>query len=231
MKTSPAAPARPSTASTLSAARLRRLAAIGVVAPVVALAACSGGSTGAADTTASGGSTVSGNAPTSSSTASAAPSTSASVDAAPVDHVRYVPTNASIVDPDLGHTITAARVTRGLPWPAGQPVSRKEFEIVGVLVTLKAGSRYSATLDPSMLSLVAASPAQTVVPTTEFGNRWNATALKAAGRSQTTTGWVFFKVDRGTTSSLKLVFNRPAYQVSTTGRSFPAKTFSAVLVK
>lgn len=226
MKNSLAAPARPSTASRT---RLWRLATVGLVAPVVALAACSGGTPGAATT---GGSTTSADVTTaapSSSTTPAAPTTSA--DVAPVDHVRYVPTNATITDADLGSSITATRVTRGLPWPAGQPVSRKEFEIVGVQVTLKAGSRYSATLDPSMLSLVADHPAQTVTPTTEFGNRWNATALKPVGRSQSATGWVFFKVDRGTGSALKLVFNRPAYDVSTTGKKFPAKTFSTVLVK
>ena len=71
---------------------------------------------------------------------------------------------ASIKDPDLGHTITADIVVRHFPWPAGQPVGAKQFEIVGVWVSLAAGSRYSASIEPSMLSLVAASPAQTVMP-------------------------------------------------------------------
>lgn len=226
MKNSIAAPARPSTASRT---RLWRLATVGLVAPVVALAACSGGSTGTTGSTSMAGTAA---PSTSSPTTSTAATTSATTaDQNPVDRVVYLPIDATITDPDLGQTITAMRVARHLPWPSGQPVSRKEFEIVGVRVTLKAGSRYSATLDPSMLSLVASSPAQTVMPTTEFGNRWSATPLATAGRSQATTGWVFFKVDRGTSSTLKLVFNRPAYDVSTTGKKFPAKTFSVDLVK
>lgn len=226
MKTSPAAPARPSTASR---ARLWRLAATGLVAPVVALAACSGGSTGTADSASPAGTAAPSTGAATSSAAAPTPSTTSA--ALPVD--RQVGTNmrATITDPDLGHTITATSVIRHFAWPAGRPVSAKQFEIVGVWVTLQAGSRYSASIDPSMLTLVAANPAQTVMPTTEFANQWKATQLKAAARSQTTKGWVFFKVDRGTTNSLKLVFNRPAYEVSTTGRSFPAKTFSAVLVK
>ena len=138
---------------------------------------------------------------------------------------------SALTDPELGHTVTARRVVRNLSWPSGQPVGAKQFEIVGVWVTLKAGSRYSASITPSMLSLVAASPAQTVGPTSEFTKRWGATALKPAKRAQTTAGWVFFKVDRGTTKALRLAFNRPAYQVSTTGKKIAAKTFNAVLMK
>ncbi|WP_461047226.1 hypothetical protein [Terrabacter koreensis] len=107
----------------------------------------------------------------------------------------------------------------------------KQFEIVGVWVTLTAGSRYSASIDPAMLSLVASSPSQTVLPTNEFGGRFGATVLKPVKRTQRAAGWVFFKVDRGTTSALKLGFNRPAYQVSTTGKKLPAKTFTVVLTK
>jgi hypothetical protein len=138
---------------------------------------------------------------------------------------------ASITDPDLGHTIKADSVVRHFPWPAGQPVGAKQFEIVGVWVSVAAGSRYSASVDPSMLSLVAASPAQTVMPTAEFAKQWGATPLKAATRSQKTAGWVFFKVNRGTTSALSLAFNRPPYTVSTTGKTIPQKTFSVVLTK
>jgi hypothetical protein len=229
MKTSALAPARPSTASR---AQLRRLAVVGLVAPVVALAACSGGSGVTANPTGQAATTP---ASTSTSSTTASPSTSVpsatAADASPVDQPATIAVKASIKDPDLGHTITASRVSRHLPWPSGQPVASKQFEIVGVMVTLKAGSRYSASIAPSMLSLVAKSPAQSVMPTAEFGKRWNAAPLAPAGRSQARSGWVFFKVNRGTGSSLSLTFSRPAYQVSTTGRSIPAKTFSAVLVK
>ena len=236
MKTSAPAPARPSTASR---AQLRRLAVVGLVAPVVALAACSGGSGGHRRPDRAG---------------RHHPRLDEHVEHVGVAHVGHVDhaghvghdrrgaapivdravstaITATITDPDLGHTITVDRVVRRLSWPAGQPVGAKQFEIVGVWVPLTAGSRYSASISPSMLSLVAASPAQTVSPTSEFAKRWGATPLKAASRSQRTGGWVFFKVDRGTTNALSLAFNRPPYTVSTTGKTIPQKTFSVVLTK
>ena len=231
MKTSAPAPARPSTAPR---AQLRRLAVVGLVAPVVALAACSGGSGATADATAQAA-TAPASTSTSSTTApsTATPSTTSTTaaDGSIVD--RPVPKKiaASITDPDLGHTIKADSVVRHFPWPAGQPVGAKQFEIVGVWVSVAAGSRYSASVEPSMFSLVAASPAQTVMPTAEFAKQWGATPLKAATRSQKTAGWVFFKVNRGTTSALSLAFNRPPYTVSTTGKTIPQKTFSVVLTK
>lgn len=231
MKTSAAITARPSTAPR---ARLRRLAVVGLVAPVVALAACSGEAAVTADPTAPAGATTA--SPSSPATTSAqptttAPTTSATTDAPPTDKVSYTSVKAVIKDPDLGHTITAVRVARHLKWPSGQPVGAEQFEIVGVRLTAAAGSRYSASIDPSMFSLIAADPKQTVTPTSEFTSRWNATPLKSAKRSTTTSGWVFFKVNRGTTSALRLAFNRPAYQVSTTDKNIGAKTFSVVLTK
>ncbi|MEW1955507.1 hypothetical protein [Terrabacter sp. NPDC080008] len=235
MKTSAAAPARPSTAPRR---RLARLAALGLAAPVLALAACSGESPVAAGGTTPASSAPAGTtAPTPStpapdtSTTAATPAPTTTTDGPASDKVAYANIDAVIKDPDLGHTITATRIARHLKWPGGQPVGAEQFEIVGVRVIAQAGSRYSARIDPAMLSLVAANPAQTITPTSEFKNRWGAVALGTAQRSQTSTGWVFFKVDRGTTSSLKLAFNRPAYEVSTTGKNIPAKTFSAVLVK
>lgn len=231
MKTSAAAPARP---LTVCRNRLRRLAVVGVLAPVVALAACSGESAVTADPTAPGGtSPAATSAPATSAASSSATSssTSTSTSTLPVDKTVSTAINATIKDPDLGHTITATRIVRHFSWPSQQPVGAKSFEIVGVWVNFSAGSRYSASLDPSMLSLVATSPSQNVVPTTEFANRWGATPLKAAKRAQTTGGWVFFKVNRGTTNALSLAFNRPAYQVSTTDKNIGAKTFSVVLTK
>jgi len=225
MKTSPTAAARP---LTTPRARLLRLAAVGLVAPVVALGACSAESPVAADATAPAPSGTPSGAGT--TTAPTTP-TSTTTDAVPVDKRVGRDIRAVITDPDLGHTITATSVIRHIEWPTGRPVSARQFEIVGVSVTLSAGSRYSASIDPSMLSLIAASPSQTIKPTSEFNGLWGAPVLKSAGRSQTTRGWVFFKVDRGTTSSLKLAFNRPAYEVSTTGKNIPAKTFTTVLAK
>ncbi|GAB3878322.1 hypothetical protein [Terrabacter terrigena] len=229
MKTSAAALARPSTAS---GARIRRLAVVGLVAPVVALAACSGESPVTADPTAPAAASTASTSPAETSEATTAtPSPSTTSAQAPVDKMVTKAITSTLKDPELGHTITARRIVRNLSWPSGQPVGARQFEIVGVWVTLKAGTRYSASIDPSMLSLVATNPAQTVVPTSEFTKRWGATVLKPAKRSQTSAGWVFFKVDRGTTSALRLGFNRPAYQVSTTGKKLPAKTFGVVLTK
>lgn len=230
MKTSAAPLARPSTASR---ARWWRLATVGLVAPVVALAACSGESPVAAPA-GTGTATGTGTAgdPTSSSTStSTTPSPTSTTDGPASEQVAYSTIKAVIEDPDLGHTITANRIARHLKWPSGQPVSAQQFEIVGVRLVVQAGSRYSADITPSMFSLVAANPAQTIKPTFEWKHGWRAIPLAPAERSQTSTGWVFFKVDRGTTSSLKLAFNRPAYEVSTTGKNIPAKTFTTVLVK
>jgi len=152
-------------------------------------------------------------------------------DGPPSDRTTYTTIKAVIKDPDLGHTVTATRIARHLRWPSGQPVGAEQFEIIGVRLVFSAGSRYSASLDPAMLSLIAASPRQTVTPTTEYQTRWSAAPLKTAKRSTTTSGWVFFKVNRGTTTSLRLAFNRPPYQVSTTDKKITAKTFSAVLTK
>ncbi|WP_156415391.1 hypothetical protein [Terrabacter sp. Soil811] len=227
MKTSAPATTRPSTAS---GARLRRLAVVGLVAPVVALAACSGESPVTADPTAPAGTTPAATSTSTTSTTTAAPTTAAPTTAAPVKYsTRTV--KAVIKDPQLGHTITAMRVSRGLPFPKNQPVGAEAFEIVGVKVEFAAGSRYSASLDPKMLTLIATNPKQNVAPTAEFGKAYKADPLLTTKRDERDRGWVFFKVDRGTTTALRLAFNRPAYAVSTTDKNIPAKTFSVVLTK
>ena len=227
MKTSAPATTRPSTAS---GARLRRLAVVGLVAPVVALAACSGESPVTADPTAPAGTTPAATSTSTTSTTTAAPTTAAPTTAAPVKYsTRTV--KAVIKDPQLGHTITAMRVSRGLPFPKNQPVGAEAFEIVGVKVEFAAGSRYSASLDPKMLTLIATNPKQNVAPTAEFGKAYKADPLLTTKRDERDRGWVFFKVDKGTTTALRLAFNRPAYAVSTTDKNIPAKTFSVVLTK
>ena len=236
MRTFAAASARPSTAP---GPRLRRLAVVGLLAPIVTLAACSGESAGTAEPTApaaatpttsgpSGGSTTA--SPSAPATTSASPTSAAPTTSAPA---KYSTRNirAVIKDPDLGHTITALRIARNLAIPKNQPVAAQAFEIVGVKVELDAGSRYSASLDPKMLSLVAVKPKQNVPPTAEFGNAYKAEPLKVTKRDDRDRGWVFFKIDKGTTGELRLVFNRPAYAVSTTAKNIPAKAFSAVLTK
>ncbi|KRC92014.1 hypothetical protein ASE25_01125 [Terrabacter sp. Root85] len=203
---------------------------VGLVAPVVALAACSGESPVTADPTARAGTTPAATSTSTTSTTTAAPTTAAPTTAAPVKYsTRTV--KAVIKDPQLGHTITAMRVSRGLPFPKNQPVGAEAFEIVGVKVEFAAGSRYSASLDPKMLTLIATNPKQNVAPTAEFGKAYKADPLLTTKRDERDRGWVFFKVDKGTTTALRLAFNRPAYAVSTTDKNIPAKTFSVVLTK
>jgi hypothetical protein len=225
MTTSAPASARPSTAT---GARLRHLAVVGLVAPVVALAACSGEAPVTADPTAPAGTTP---ATSTTTTTSETTTTTASPTSTPPAKFSTRTIKAVIKDPDLGHTITALRVSRNLPFPKNQPVGAEAFEIVGVKVEFDAGSRYSAALEPSMLTLIAASPKQNVPVTSEFGKAFKADPLKTTKRDDRDRGWVFFKVDKGTTSSLRLAFNRPAYEVSTTDKSITAKTFSVVLTK
>src|SRR6478735_508496 len=182
MKTSAPATTRPSTAS---GARLRRLAVAGLVAPVVALAACSGESPVTADPTAPAGTTPAATSTSTTSTTTAAPTTAAPTTAAPAKYsTRTI--KAVIKDPQLGHTITALRISRGLPFPKNQPVGAEAYEANPLLTTK---------------------------------------------RDDRDRGWVFFKVDKGTTTALRLAYNRPAYAVSTTDKSIPAKTFSVVLTK
>ncbi|KRB47793.1 hypothetical protein ASD90_05640 [Terrabacter sp. Root181] len=203
---------------------------VGLVAPVVALAACSGESPVTADPTAPAGTTPAATSSSTASTTTAPTTTAAPTSAAPAKYsTRTI--KAVIKDPQLGHTITALRVSRNLPFPKNQPVGAEAFEIVGVKVEFAAGSRYSASLDPKMLTLVAARPKQNVAPTAEFGKAYKADPLLTTKRDDRDRGWVFFKVDKGTTSTLRLAFNRPAYAVSTTDKNIPAKTFSVVLTK
>ena len=183
-----------------------------------------------ADPTAPAGTTPAATSTSTTSTTTAAPTTAAPTTAAPMKYsTRTV--KAVIKDPQLGHTITAMRVSRGLPFPKNQPVGAEAFEIVGVKVEFAAGSRYSASLDPKMLTLIATNPKQNVAPTAEFGKAYKADPLLTTKRDERDRGWVFFKVDKGTTTALRLAFNRPAYAVSTTDKNIPAKTFSVVLTK
>jgi hypothetical protein len=229
MKTQTPAPARP---QTTSGARLRRLAVVGLAAPALALtalAACSSEAPVTADPTASAPAATTPPAATSTSSDTSSPATATTSTAPP--RTTYANVKTVIKDPTLGHVITATRIARNLTWPSGNPVASQEFEIVGVRVQAQAGDRYSASIDPSMLTLVAASPQQTVSPTSEFSERWQASPLQKVERGKTGSGWVFFKVNRGTTSYLRLAFNRPAYQVSTTDKKIDAHTFWAQLTR
>lgn len=133
----------------------------------------------------------------------------------------------TITDKVLGHQVTTRTVARNIPWPAGNPVATESFEIVGVWVTVKAGDRYSADVQPSMFSLKVGTSAQ-VKATSEFGTRFGP-ALPVIKRSETKSGWLFFKLDRGAGADLQLIFNRPAYQVKTTNTAIKAESMSKAL--
>ncbi|WP_076262126.1 hypothetical protein [Intrasporangium flavum] len=228
MKTQTPAPARP---QTTSGARLRRLAVVGLAAPVIALtalSACSSEAPVTADPTAS---SAAGTTPPATSTSG--DTSSATTTSTPTAPATFSTKDikAVIKDPDLGHTITALKISRNLPFPSNQPVGAEAFEIVGVKVQLQAGSRYSATLDPAMISLVATSPKQTVSATAEFGKAYHAIPLTPAKRNQTERGWLFFKVDRGTSTYLRLQYARPAYQVSTTDKKIQPHTYWVQLTR
>jgi hypothetical protein len=215
-----ASSARPTTRS----ARLRRLVAVGSLAPLLAVAACSGDepitTQGRVSTQASaaGGST-------------AAPTTSASTTTATTPGEATGPTETAlkvqIKDPQLGHLVTATKLVRDVPWPEGNPVGEESFEIIAVEVTWKAGSRYSAALYPWMLTL-GTTKTPYAVTTTEFGSL-RGTPLVAVARNIERSGWVYFKVDRGSDSTVTLSLQRPDYKVSTTGKTLPRHTFTATL--
>jgi hypothetical protein len=129
----------------------------------------------------------------------------------------------------LGHRITAVKVARNLPWPAGNPVGSETFEIIGVRLEVRAGKRYSAVVDPTMFALKAAPSTVFVQPTTEFGKGFWGKSLDSTKRGGTQTGWVFFKIDKGSTEALTLRFTRPAYTVSTTDKDISSTAFDVKL--
>ncbi|MBB2986890.1 hypothetical protein [Terracoccus luteus] len=196
---------------------LRRLAVVGAVASLALVGACSSDEPGP---------TPSASGSVSSSTSATPTSSAPTTTAAPKRTDKKI--TKEIKDPVLGHVITATTLSRNVPFPAGNPVGEDAFEIIGVQVTVKAGSRYSADVQPGMFTVRTASAATQVKPTAEFGSRLGA-PLVAAKRAETKTGWLFFKVDRGSTGAVTLTFNRPAYEVSTTGVDIKAQAFKVDL--
>jgi hypothetical protein len=125
--------------------------------------------------------------------------------------------------------ITPIRMVRNATWPAGNPVAEASFEIIAVEVQVATGSRYSASVQPWMFSLSTTKNSRTP-PTTEFGQLLG-TPLPAVNRAERKTGWLYFKVDRGSGSAITLFLKRPEYKVSTTGKILPASSVSVVLAK
>lgn len=195
--------------------RWSRTAAVAVVAaPLLVLGACSGETPGTTATVPVGAGTaptVTGRSePTTGTTAAPTPTT--------------LRPKGSITDDVLGHVITPTRVVVNLPWPDNHPVAEEHFELVGVEVKVQAGSRYSASVTPELFTLKTAAP-EAVPATNEFKGALGK-ELGTVKRGQTQTGWLIFKIEKGAATALELRYNRPAYDVKTTGTSIPAKTFS-----
>lgn len=188
---------------------------VGMIAPLIAVTGCSADSPATTD----GATTTQSTPSTSAASGTANPTTTATP--APSQTNRAV--KVSVKDAQLGHTVKVLEIARNVRWPGGAPVGKATYEIVGVKVAVTAGTRYSATVEPKMFTLKAGT--QTAPATSEFGKELGR-PLTVAKRGETKTGWLFFKVTRGSTGPLTLVLARPAYKVSTTGKSFPAKQFS-----
>lgn len=214
----------------LSTGRLRLTTAAAAVS-LAALAACSSEtpvtqspSPGEAST--STGAAVAAGETSSESSAAAPTSTTSTTTTAPPRTDKAV--NATITVPTLGHAIVATKLSRNIPWPAGNPVAAERFEIVGVEMKVTAGSRYSADVKPAMFVLGTTKGPQPVAPATEFGSRFGK-PLATAARGTTQIGWVFFKLDRGAGGDLRLTFKRPLYKVSTTNTTIPAADYAVTL--
>lgn len=195
---------------------LRHVTVAGVVLSMAALGACS---SDASDTSPSASATPGATSP---GTSTSVPTSPAATTTTPARADKTV--KVQLKDDILEHVVTATKLSRNIPWPAGNPVAAASFEIVGVQLTVDAGDRYSADVKPSMFTLKPGAAAP-VTPTTEFGKTLGA-PLDTTKRAQKKTGWLFFKVDRGSSGALQLTFNRPAYTVKTTGKEIKAAAFS-----
>lgn len=200
-------------------------------APLVLLAACSGSDTPAGNDGITATATV--DVPTTGATGGTG-GTEAPTSTTPTAPPTKTETKLSttIKDPDLGHEIQPLRIVRNVPWPDGSPVSAEAFELVGVEMRLKAGSRYTADLAPWMITLTTpGSQWVQPAPGNEFGTLLGQ-PLAGVGRGATSTGWVYYKVNRADESTpVTMTFHRPAYYVSTTKKNIPNKGFGAVVVK
>lgn len=202
---------------TLGSRSLRRLAVVGMIVPLIAVTGCSTDSPATTDV----GATTQSTAPASATTDVPSPTPTT---ATPAPSQTNRPLKLSVEDKQLGHTVNVQQIARNVRWPGGAPVGKATFEIVGVKVSVTAGSRYSATVEPKMFTLQAGK-SETAPATSEFGKKLG-TPLTVAKRGETKQGWLFFKITRGTSGPLTLILTRPAYKISTTGKSFPAKNFS-----
>ena len=209
-----------------------------VPAAVILLAGCASGSGADTPTSSETGVVVDATtAPetTSSSTTTPAPTTSGATAANTPTAVptTFTDVNQTINDPDLKYSITAKRIARPLPWPAGYRASAQAYEPVGVEMTWTPSKDYTILIRKQDFSINTGSQfPNTVDPIVND-------AVKAAGwtllpdqvdKGDAVTGWLVFKVDPRSAPKMVLDYARPAVQVSGSRTSFPAKTFTVGLV-
>ncbi|GAA1888317.1 hypothetical protein [Lapillicoccus jejuensis] len=167
-----------------------------------------------------------------SSSTSASPSSSATTKAAAWP-TAPITVSATITDSALGHKITADKVLRGIPWPAGYDATSQAYELVAVEMTWTPSTTYTAPLRKQDFSIRTGAqfPSR---PITLVDAAMAAHGLKvlpdqvASGSSA--TGWVVFKVEPKGAGNLSLVFTRPKAAVSGSNQVFDAQAFGAVLV-
>lgn len=200
---------------------VRGLLVLAAAAPLLALGACSGDVPITATTAPVAPTT------TPSPTTEGTGATTTTTPTTPAPSPTTLAPKGKITDDVLGHVITPVKVVTNLPWPEGSPVGEEHFELVGVQVKVDAGKRYSATVDPSMFTIKAASG--NPVPTTDEFKGALGKELGVVKRGETKTGWLIFKVDKGAAATLQLQFNRPSYEVSTTDKTIKPKTFTLKL--
>lgn len=159
--------------------------------------------------------------PSSSATTKSAawPTTPASVD-------------VTITDTGLGHKITADKVLRGIPWPAGYDATSQAYELVAVEMTWTPSTTYTAPLRKQDFSIRTGDqfPSRPIDLVDGEMAKHNLPVLGQVESGKSATGWVVFKVEPKGAGNLTLVFTRPKAAVSGSNQVFDSKVFSAVLL-
>lgn len=226
--------------SVMSRSVSRRVGALALATTMsVSAAACTSGSDDpAAAATPGAGSTEvesSGTAgpltdsPTSSPTATRTPKPAVAPSPAKVQKLKKKVINVGV----LGHKITATKVQRNWPWPAGYEATAGAFELIAIELTVEPGTTYTATVNRDQFSLLSATKVQNLPDTLIDG------ALKKKGykllpkkvaNGKKATGWIVFKVEPRGTGKLTLRYDRPKSLVTTTDDTIPAKVYTLPLI-
>lgn len=169
--------------------------------------------------------------PSGSASTTASPSASATTKAATWP-TKALAVSATITDSGLGHKITADKVLRGIPWPAGYDATSQAYELVAVEMTWTPSTTYTAPLRKQDFSIRTGAqfPSRPIdlVDAAMAAHKLPVLGQVESGKSA--TGWVVFKVEPRAAGNLTLVFTRPKAAVSGSTQVFDSTVFSAVLV-